>query len=462
MNASIPAALTGTLPNELGAYLCAPDLVYRWESGKGWAEARLLKLDNDKYLHRLAYGLNDLGMGSDGPIIAYKDGETLKASIAGIQKAVENLVVMCRARGRDKARCASLELWSLSLSDSAVWQDGEVEPPDEGEDEPARHDPLPSSLPVPAAMLEDAARAMAAQVGYQLPADSTDPDLICRDIVANMRRTAEACIEIGRGLLVLKAVCGKGNFMNRVDALGIEHSLATRFMQTALKFSKYATSHTLTKVVKSQSKLLELLVLDDEQIEELAETGQTRELTLDDVACMSVSELRKTLRQTRLDKDNLSLKLNLAAERAERLTRGASVSAAPGMSPETAQARTLCLSAQKTAEIKLDGLWTLFMRDASGIFSGDGDARLRMETVWITAHIIAARALDVIARMREESPVELPERVTGRHVLTPEEAERWRHDARLIENAEGLEVARLRAPLPEKRGRGRPRKDAKG
>ncbi|MFV9605255.1 hypothetical protein ACNUIU_33560 [Pseudomonas aeruginosa] len=38
-------------------------------------------------------------------------------------------------------------------------------------------------------------RAVAAQLGYQLPADCTDPDLIQRDIAANMRRS-----EKGRAL----------------------------------------------------------------------------------------------------------------------------------------------------------------------------------------------------------------------------------------------------------------------
>ena len=36
---------------------------------------------------------------------------------------------------------------------------------------------------------EATVRAVAAQLGYQLPADCTDPDLIQRDIAANMRRS---------------------------------------------------------------------------------------------------------------------------------------------------------------------------------------------------------------------------------------------------------------------------------
>jgi predicted transposase YbfD/YdcC len=149
---------------------------------------------------------------------------------------------------------------------------------------------------------DSAVRAVAQQLGYQLPADCTDPDLIQRDISANMRRSVEACLEVGRGLAVLKTACGHGNFMARLDVLGIDKFVAARFMQSAAKFSKLPTSATLIKAIGTQSKLLEMLVLDDEQIEELALTGQTGELALDDVATMSVKELRAALREMKQEK----------------------------------------------------------------------------------------------------------------------------------------------------------------
>jgi len=151
-------------------------------------------------------------------------------------------------------------------------------------------------------------RAVAAQLGYQLPADCTDPDLIQRDIAANMRRSVEACLEVGRGLRVLKEACEHGQFMARLDVLSIEASVARRFMEAAVKFSKRATSHVLTKQLGGQSKLFEMLILDDEQLEELELTGQTGELKLDDIATMSVKELRAALRESReqsTDKDRV-------------------------------------------------------------------------------------------------------------------------------------------------------------
>lgn len=148
---------------------------------------------------------------------------------------------------------------------------------------------------------EHAVRAVASQLGYQLPADCTDPDLIQRDISANMRRSVEACLEVGRGLAVLKAACQHGQFVARLEVLGIETRVAQRFMASAAKFSN-AASTPLLKAAGSQTKLFEMLILDNEQIEELEQTGQTGDLKLDDIATMSVKELRAALRETREEK----------------------------------------------------------------------------------------------------------------------------------------------------------------
>lgn len=146
-------------------------------------------------------------------------------------------------------------------------------------------------------------RATALAIGYQLPADATDPDLIQRDIAVNMRRSVEACLEVGRGLTVLKSACLHGQFQARLGVLGIEESIARRFIHSASKFSNRATSHDLIKAIGGQSKLFEMLILDDEQIEELAEAGKTGALTIDDVERMSVKELRAAVRNLRSDVD---------------------------------------------------------------------------------------------------------------------------------------------------------------
>jgi hypothetical protein len=175
--------------------------------------------------------------------------------------------------------------------------------------------------------VETMARAVAVQIGYDLPADSTDPDLIQRDISINMRRSIESILEVGRGLTVLKAVCGAGNFTQRLDVLNFDSGVAQRFMQAARKFSNAATSRVLG-AAGNQSKLLEMLVLDDEQIQELELTGQTGELKLDDVATMSVKELRHAVRDLRQDKEATDRLLGEKDEKLNALKRK------PKLSPE--------------------------------------------------------------------------------------------------------------------------------
>lgn len=172
---------------------------------------------------------------------------------------------------------------------------------------------------------ETAVRQLALRVGYMLPADCTDPDLIQRDIAANMRRSVEACLEVGRGLAVLKQACEHGQFIPRLNALGIEASIAQRFMQAAIKFSNTASTQLLS-AAGNQTKLFELLVLDDDQVDELEQTGQTGGLALDDVASMSVKELREALRKERetrkAEKDKLESSHKADLQAKDRLMAG--------------------------------------------------------------------------------------------------------------------------------------------
>ncbi|MCL4759742.1 MAG: hypothetical protein KJZ96_15515 [Rhodocyclaceae bacterium] len=212
-----------------------------------------------------------------------------------------------------------------------------------------------------------AVRTLAHQLGYQLPADCTDPDLIQRDISANMRRSVEACLEVGRGLAVLKQACVHGNFLARLEVLGIEGSVARRFMQTAVKFSKRASTHVLTDAAGTQSKLFELLILDDEQIEELELVGQTGELSLDDIATMSVKELRAALREERAER--ATVEKMLADKREE-------------------------VDAVKRAKARLE-LRTAAWDERVDAFKGEIGDRQKLLDRLVGAHLEAVTALDV-------------------------------------------------------------------
>lgn len=163
-------------------------------------------------------------------------------------------------------------------------------------------------------------RAIARQVGYQLPGDSVDADLIQRDIAANMRRSVEACLEVGRGLTALKAACEHGEFVARLSVLGIDRHVAARFSLAAAKFSNVPPAAHLTKAIGTQSKLFELLVLDAEEVQELAEGGEARGLDSDAIAGMTRNELRAALAE---HKAQLAAKDRVLADNAAKINEQA-------------------------------------------------------------------------------------------------------------------------------------------
>lgn len=170
-------------------------------------------------------------------------------------------------------------------------------------------------------------RAVALQMGYQLPGDGVDADLIQRDIAANMRRSVEACLEVGRGLAVLKEACEHGEFIARLGVLGMDRNVAARFALAAAKFSNVPPAAHLTKAIGSQSKLFELLVLDADEVQELAAGGEVRGLDADDIAGMTRNELRAALKASR---DQLAAKAARHRLRAPDLAQGSERPDRPG------------------------------------------------------------------------------------------------------------------------------------
>lgn len=168
------------------------------------------------------------------------------------------------------------------------------------------------------ARVEQNAIALAKDLAYEgaLTVESLE-----EEIKFYQRRSVEAVLEMGKRLLLLKEVAGHGNFIERIDMLGIGERMAQRFMAATLKFSKASSTTLLTLPNINQGKLLELLVLDDGEIEALNSGDEVRGIVLDDVDCMSVSELRRALRLAKADQDaKLAAKDKLLADKSRRIT----------------------------------------------------------------------------------------------------------------------------------------------
>jgi hypothetical protein len=148
---------------------------------------------------------------------------------------------------------------------------------------------------VAAQQVSENAHEIAVQIGYDGPITVVALE---DGIRFYQRRSVEAMMELGKRLLLLKEITPHGEFVERTAALGVEYTLASRIMTAAIKFSKVASTQLLG-AAGNQTKLLELLVLDDEEIQALEDGGSARGVTLDDIDTMSVRELRKALREAK-------------------------------------------------------------------------------------------------------------------------------------------------------------------
>ena len=140
--------------------------------------------------------------------------------------------------------------------------------------------------------------ALALQLNYQGSTDIASLENSARDAI---RRIGMGVFELGAYLMLLKESCPHGEFMPVLQRLKLEERAARQYMQVTRRFSNRQTSADLNAL--GISKLTEMLVLDDEQLEDLTELGQTGELALDDVSGMSVRQLREAVRKERVETD---------------------------------------------------------------------------------------------------------------------------------------------------------------
>ncbi len=161
--------------------------------------------------------------------------------------------------------------------------------------------------------IQERAMAVADQVGYDGPLTTEAVD---DGIRLYQRRTVEDCLELGRRLLVRKELTPHGEWVDTLARLGFTTRTAQKFMQAAIKTGKSAVTALLASRSPSATHYLELLTLDDDNLEALADGGTVAGLTLDDIDRMSSSALRAALREAR---ENETAQGRILAEKNERL-----------------------------------------------------------------------------------------------------------------------------------------------
>lgn len=115
-----------------------------------------------------------------------------------------------------------------------------------------------------------------------------------------MRQTVEGMFELGRVLIVLKEHMTWEKFADVCEVFGMSARAAQQLTQATRRFATPQMQKAQSKLMElGKSKLLELLVEEDEAIVDLADGGDINGHTLDDVERMTVRELRAALRESR-------------------------------------------------------------------------------------------------------------------------------------------------------------------
>lgn len=144
-----------------------------------------------------------------------------------------------------------------------------------------------------------------------------------------INKTLEGMFELGKALIVLKEHTEYGRFLEIAEKeFGIKKTEVARLINATMRFGSKEMKQVQAKFSEKgigKSKILELLVEDDETLVELANGGDINGNTLDDIDRMTRNELRVALREAREDKqakdEVISQKSAKIDELAEKLAK---------------------------------------------------------------------------------------------------------------------------------------------
>ncbi len=161
----------------------------------------------------------------------------------------------------------------------------------------------PPVVGVPAVVV-DAERTEGAALADRLSSDSQpyDLDRSVALVRGRLGSTVVPMIEAGAELIRIKEHEAHGTWVTVLkERIGISPGVAKCLMRAARKFID-GPNRRLVADLNSATKVYELALMDDEDLDELREGGTIAGATLDDIQRMSPSELRATLRAERKER----------------------------------------------------------------------------------------------------------------------------------------------------------------
>lgn len=147
--------------------------------------------------------------------------------------------------------------------------------------------------------LQQSGAAMIHQVAQQLEQTEYSRAAAITTLHGLMANASLVMYEMGRVLCWVRANEPAEDFAQMLDQIGMERRLAQKLMLTFRKFSVALNAEQRDRMLgMGRSKLLEMVALDDEELAEVAD-GASELGSIDEIAAMSISELRNKLRQER-------------------------------------------------------------------------------------------------------------------------------------------------------------------
>ena len=300
-------------------------------------------------------------------------------------------------------------------------------------------------------LLDSADELVAADLGISLVGSVS----ACVERAVSAQNTAVALVlEAGYLMLKAKSECEHGDFLKLLKAHDVTHQTASDLMLTAKFYTRLEPEQRKQVFTLSKTKLRALAAADPEVVKDFLE-DPSEDLTL------SVRELRQRLRDMESLKNQTIkvLQADLEHERSRNELLTKKDHRVYSFDLQTHLIREECLAHQAEVELALNSLRQLFEDCVSDDNKVERD--LRIEQVWVTLHVAAARAMDALAFLRGFGLEGMPDSISHQHWLTDDEALRWlddyervehKHIKSKIERHDKREAAKPKGP-------GRPRKD---
>lgn len=156
--------------------------------------------------------------------------------------------------------------------------------------------PLTDGLSVSLNAMSEHRLEIMQQFGDGLPYER---DRIVHETRFYMAQSAEAMLEAGKRLVILKENEPHGDFIDIVESqLSLSKRTAQVMMQASLKYLS-PKLEPKAQALLGKTKLFELMTEDDEDLVELADGGTIAGMSLDDIDRMTSRELKAALREAR-------------------------------------------------------------------------------------------------------------------------------------------------------------------